>query len=201
MSCISHCVEKLAEMVTTFPQVDLYECIQDLRGIKQQADLKKNHILLHVKRNLFIPVDLHDFFNILSVQHQIGNQVDEVAAFLSFLTREESSSLGTFSLELKELLRKSIDVFLGARKIIQCIDDLLEASFGGVEAKKVNLLINQVVNKAVEVRDFARSLMGNYVGVNSLSTFYVKIKIIEGVNRISEFSADLAAHILILLEL
>ncbi len=203
MVCISRCVEKLAEIIAflpSFEDADFEKKVDDLCQFKHEADLKKTEILHHFPKDLFIPIDRSDFFDILSIQNEIGDIAEKVGIFLSFRSIEFTLS---FQTDIEVLLQKNIETFLESRKIIQEIDDLVEASFGGIEAKKVHTLVERTSRKEYDAKVFLRMLMKKcFIEESpSPSLFYLKIKTIENIGALSSLSEKLATRILMLLEL
>ena len=201
MGYVSDSLEKLTEIVMARPSlspIEMEKKIEQLYQLHREADLKKRESLGRFPKNLFTPVERGDFFDILSLQDLLVSQAENIGVILSFQMLPFSLS---FQLDLESLLQKNLETFLQSRKIIQEIEELLEASFGGMEGKRVQAIIERTLQQEQEAKIFLRGLMKRYFMEEQISVdFYLKIKIFESVGTISALSGKLATHILMLLE-
>lgn len=107
---------------------------EKIMKLEHEADIIKDQIRSTLPKSIFLPVDKRDLDNLLSVQDDIADAVEDLAVLLTIkrLTTPE---------KIKESLSGVIDhiVDMGLRScdLIYELDTLLEASFGGREAEKV----------------------------------------------------------------
>lgn len=196
MTRISNCMEKLAEIMSHLPPVD--RLIDELCKLEHEADLTKNDIRNHLPKSIFLPMDRSHFLDILSIQDSIADQAEEIG--LSLKLRPLDAALTP---DLQLLFQKAYDTFSSARQIIGEINELLESSFGGIEAEKVKSMVEQTAHKEFETKKLQRSLTAKLFAGDKLAApdFYLWIKLIENVGNISVISERLANRIRMVLEL
>jgi len=197
MARVSHCIEKLAEIMAHLPPSD--KMVEDLCKLEHEADLTKNDIRNHLPKNIFLPIERGHFLDILSIQDTIADQAEEIGLSLKLRPLD-----GALSPDLEILFKKSYDTFLSARQIIGEIDELLESSFGGIEAEKVKSMVEQTAHKEFETNKFQRTLTAKLFAQGdhfSAPDFYLWAKLIEDIGNISVISERLANRIRMVLEL
>lgn len=102
--------------------------------LEHDADNIKNDIRAHLPQSMFLAVDKRDFAHLLSAQDDIADTVEDLAVLLRIkkLVTPEA---------IKKTLALLIEhVVFSARSacdLISELETLLEASFGGMEADKV----------------------------------------------------------------
>ena len=197
MTRVSHCMEKLAEIMSHLPPVD--RLVDELCKLEHEADLTKNDIRNHLPKSIFLPMDRSHFLDILSIQDSIADQAEEIGLSLKLRPLDPA-----FTPDLKLLFQKAYDAFSSARQIIGEINELLESSFGGIEAEKVKSMVEQTAHKEFETQKFQRSLTTKLFSEGdklSAPDFYLWMKLIENVSNISVISERLANRIRMVLEL
>jgi len=197
MTRVSLCVEKLAGILSHLPPTD--QQVEELCKLEHEADLTKNDIRNHLPKNIFLPMDRGHFLDILSIQDTIADQAEEIGLLLKL--RPLNSALIP---DLQLLFEKSYLTFSSARQIIGEIGELLESSFGGIEAEKVKSMVEQTAQKEYEAKKLQRSLTTKLFAQGEKMVapdFYLWIKLIETVSNISVISERLANRIRMVLEL
>jgi len=147
MNKVASCLEKLAKIFESLnlEKTDKVEHLAaDLSQLEHEADLTKNDIRNHLPKSLFMPIDRSHFLEILSLQDSVADFAEQVGITLSYRPLADYS---LFREELNGLFAKVSEVFWGAKRIIEEIDELLEASFGGLEAQKVKRMIEEIAYK------------------------------------------------------
>jgi hypothetical protein len=201
MNKVASCVEKLAKVFECLANGEIEKIeryVEDLSALEHEADLTKNDIRNHLPKSLFMPIDRTHFLEILAVQDSIADKAEEIGITLTLRPLE-----GKWSLSLAELFHKSSEVFWDSKRIIEEIDELLEASFGGIEAEKVKTMVEKTAIKEDEAHHLQRMLMkALYTEGEELSTpaFYHWIHLIEAIGELAERSERLANRIRMILE-
>lgn len=119
-------------------------------------------------------------------------------------TLKNLSIIPIFDAEFDQFLQKNIESFKGAKKIIMELHELIETSFGGVEAEKVRAMINDVATKEHEVDLIQRNLLKKFFQSEdqmTYTTFYLWQKIFASVASLSNLSEKLANRVRLTLEL
>ena len=97
-----------------------------------------------------------------------------------------------------------MDVFWLARQVIKELEDLLECSFGGIEAEKVKGMVEQISYLEYETTQIQNRLMKTlYQKGDALPypTFHLAFTIIQEIGMLSKISEKLGNRVRMLLEL
>jgi predicted phosphate transport protein (TIGR00153 family) len=204
MDKVAGCVHLLQDLfenieAANFPAVE--EVAAQIAELEHQADIIKNHIRSHLPKSLFLPIDRSHLLEILALQDRIADKAEDVAVLA---TVKPLQVLTSFKMEFKEFLHKNLVAFDSSRSIIKEMHDLLESSFGGIEAEKVRAMIDNVAYEEHEVDLIQRQLLKKiFQSENEMSytTFYLWQKICETLAAISNLSENLAFRVRMTLEL
>ncbi len=204
MKKVSSCMKKLSDTFDCLPKMDsekIEKLVAELSKLEHEADLTKNDIRNHLPKSLFLPIDRAHFLEILSIQDSIADKAEDVGILLTLRPLE---LFDTFQTDLLELFAKNQDAFLQSNQIIEEMDELLESSFGGIEAEKVKAMVEQTAYKEHMAEKLQKKFMKRLVNEgNTLSTpsFYLWMRLAEEVGTISHISERLANRIRMILEL
>ncbi len=204
MKKVALCIERLSDIFKALAKMDMEKIEKfsaDLSRMEHEADLTKNDIRNHLPKSLFLPIDRAQFLEILSVQDSIADKAEDIAILLTLRPLE---SFRDFHENLVALFAKNELVFLDAKRIIEEIDQLLESSFGGIEAEKVKSMVEQTAYKEYEADKMQKMLLKQlFTHGDSLTTpvFNLWMRLIEEVGAISHLSERLANRIRMILEL
>lgn len=204
MKKVALCMERLSDIFKAFSKMDMEKIeklVADLSRMEHEADLTKNDIRNHLPKSIFLPIDRAHFLEILSVQDSIADKAEEVGILL---TLRPLDNFRNFTEDMVAFFKKTELVFLDAKHIIEEIDELLESSFGGIEAEKVKEMVEQTANKEHEADKMRRELMKQlFTHGDALETpaFFLWMRLIEEVGAISHLSERLANRIRMILEL
>ncbi len=109
--------------------------------MEYEADKIKNDIRDHLPQSMFLAVDKRDFTHLLSAQDDIADAIEDLTVILRIRQLVNPDVL-------KEPLNDLVDhVVMSAHSacdLIHELENLLEASFGGVEAEKVEKACHQL---------------------------------------------------------
>lgn len=204
MKKVALCVEKLTSMIDVLPKMDLdkiEKLSRELSELEHEADLTKNDIRNHLPKSIFLPIDRSHFLEILSIQDTIADKAEEIGILLSMKSLDMYSE---FKAEFETLYKKNADVFWNAKKIIEEIDELLESSFGGIEAEKVKDMVEQTAYKEHEAAQMQHKLMKQLFskgGNLNAPSFHLWLTLVEQVGSLSVLAEKLANRIRMVLEL
>jgi len=203
MDKVASCVAQLPSLFQALIDQDM-EAIQQISikisGLEHEADLTKNDIRNHLPRSLFLPVDRGALLDILSLQDAIADQAEKIAKHaamrnLPFAEMEEDFS---------SLCRKNIEAFGLARKVMKELEELLECSFGGIEAQKVKGMIEQIAFCEYEMDLIENQLITKlYQKGDAMPypVFHLSLTIIEEISCLACLSEKLGNRVRMLLEL
>jgi predicted phosphate transport protein (TIGR00153 family) len=155
MNMAQKCVDRLAPMMRHVVAKDwlaVKVMSKEIYHFEQEADRIKNDIRNHLPKSLFMPVDRRDLLDILHSIDAIADTVEDVAASLQLKTLQFPEEL---SEPLLDLTDRSIDAARQAGRILDELDAIVEASFGGPESEKVLGMIEEA-GRLEHVTDIAQ---------------------------------------------
>lgn len=204
MQRVSDCVHLLPSLFEALENKDdkaVEEIANKISDFEHQADLTKNDIRNHLPKSLFLPIDRSHLLEILSTQDKIADRAEDIAVLLTLKPLE---MLPIFSAEFKVFLKQNIEAFDSARAIIKEMHELLESSFGGIEAEKVCAMVDSVSFQEHEVDVTQVTLLKKLLQAEdsmTYTTFFLWQKIFSAVAGISNLSETLALRVRMTLEL
>ncbi len=204
MDKVANCVDILTEMFSILSGSDM-QALEKLSGklsqMEHEADITKNDIRNHLPKSLFLPIDRAQFLEILSIQDCIADKAEEIALTISLRPLDQPK---TFIEALQVFNQKVVEVFISTRNIMKEIDELIESTFGGIEAQKVKSMVELTSFKEHEVHLMKIKLLKQlFIEGEHLSapSFFHWFKLIEEMNILAGLSEKLANRIRMVLEL
>jgi len=204
MAKVSQCVHQLPELFQALQAKD-YETVEriaeKISEFEHEADVTKNDIRNHLPKSLFLPIDRSSLLEVLSIQDSMADRAEDVAVLL---TLKHIEILDIFKDDFYHFLNKNIESFDGSRLIIKEMHELLESSFGGVEAVKVRAMVDMVAYQEHEADILQRKLLKSLYKTEdkiTYSTFDLWQKIFSSLSSISNLSEKLAYRVRMMLEL
>ncbi|MDJ0651666.1 MAG: TIGR00153 family protein [Simkaniaceae bacterium] len=204
MKKVSSCMKKLTEIFDNLKSKspeELEQLVKELSKLEHEADLTKNDIRNHLPKSLFLPIDQSQFLDILAIQDSISDKAEDIG---HLLTLYPVSELGDLCDHLDQLFKKNMEAFWNARSIIKELHELLESSFGGIEAEKVRTIVEKTSKIEYQADKMKHGLMKEFfkTAENSKTpVFYLYIRLVGEINHISHISEKLAHRIRMILEL
>lgn len=204
MEKVKSCVHMMTELFEALEKKDytrLAEIAEKISEFEHEADLTKNDIRNHLPKSLYLPIDRSQLLEILAIQDNIADKVEDVAILCSL---KKIEMIDDFKADFDEFLKKNIDCFNGAALIIKEMHELLESSFGGIEAEKVRQMVDDVSFKEHEADLVQRRLLKNFFKAENeitYSSFYLWQKIFESVGAVANLSEKLAYRVRMTLNL
>ncbi len=204
MQSVRECIDKVPVLFEELEKND-YEGIsrtaKEISNLEHVADLTKNDIRLNLPKGLFLPVDRGNLLEILSLQDSLADKAEDIGMLLTLKQVKLPEDL---KILFKTFLAKNLEAFQKANEIINQLDELLEYSFGGREAIKVNELIDEVAFKEHEADKIQHELVKSLFNLNlsiPFQDFILLKQLIGEISSISNLSEKLAYRIRIMLEL
>jgi uncharacterized protein len=137
MDKIRACVEQIEPLFDALDKKD-YDSVQNISELivklEHEADIIKDDIRMHMRQSMFLPVDKKDFMHLLSAQDDIADAVEDLAVLLRIKNLVAPDKIKS---SLNELVSHVVKTAHLGCDLIDELDALLEASFGGAEADKV----------------------------------------------------------------
>jgi uncharacterized protein len=137
MDKVRACVEQIKPLFDALEKKD-YDSVENISELvmklEHEADIIKDDIRTHMRQSMFLPVDKKDFMHLLSAQDDIADAVEDLAVLLRIKNLVAPEGIKP---SLNELVGHVVSTAHMGCDLISELDALLEASFGGAEAEKV----------------------------------------------------------------
>jgi predicted phosphate transport protein (TIGR00153 family) len=204
MESVGYCVHRLPDLFEALEDKDyvtLEKLAEEISRLEHDADLIKNDIRNHLPKSLFLPIDRGNLLEILSIQDSIADKAEDVAVLMTLKPLE---LLPIFREEFRLFLHKNIETFDEAKLIIKELHELVESSFGGIEAEKVRSMVDEVAYREHEADLIQRQLLKSFFKAEdelTYITFHLWQRLFESIAAISNYSENLAYRIRMTLEL
>lgn len=137
MDKVRACVEQIKPLFDALENKD-YDSVQKISELivklEHEADTIKDDIRTHMRQSIFLPVDKKDFMHLLSAQDDIADAIEDLAVLLRIKNLDAPDEIKPL---LKDLVSHTVNTAHMGCDLIFELEALLEASFGGAEAEKV----------------------------------------------------------------
>jgi len=204
MHKVAECVEKLPALFKALEAGDqqkVEEIASQISSLEHAADLTKNDIRNRLPKGLFLPVDRGSLLEILGIQDSIADRAEDIGLLLTLRKLDMIDSIrGEFDI----FVEKNIEAFKGAEKIVQELEELLQSSFGGFEAEKVKLMVDDVAFKEHEADIIQHKLLKHLFEESDALphwSLYLWLRVLEGIAAISNLSEKLGNRVRMILDL
>jgi predicted phosphate transport protein (TIGR00153 family) len=198
MEKVATCVHKLTDLFLSLEKDDLeavHRLSKEISQLEHEADLIRDSIQTDLPTSLFMPIERRDLLEILKLQDQIADSVEDVAVIMSLKPLSLPIGIKT---DFDLFLAKNIESFDTALLIVKELHELLESSFGGIEADKVRQLSRTVATKEREGDQIQKQLLKGLIDHEhemSYTSFYLWMKIFEKIAAVSNISERLGNQI------
>lgn len=203
MDTVSTCVHKLVDLFEALEKKDyvlLEQIANEISSLEHTADTIKNDIRNHLPRSLILPIGRENLLEILTIQDRIADCAEDIAITC---TLKKLEILPIFRDVFKLFLQKNIETFNKVKAVIRELQELVESSFGGIEAEEVRTMINEVAYYEHEVDLIQRQLLKEFFQAGDLMSyvsFYQWMSLFESMSSISNLSENLAYRVRVTLE-
>ncbi|NGX55551.1 MAG: hypothetical protein KR126chlam2_01187 [Chlamydiae bacterium] len=204
MAKVKRCIEKIAPLFKALKKKDytLVESIaHEISKLEHEADLSKNDIRNNLPTGLFLPVGRASLLEILTLQDSLADRAEDIAVLLTLRNLEIDPIFGE---EFQAFSEKNLDAFQSVSQIIRELDELIESSFGGLEAEKVRKMVEEVAFKEHEADQLQRKLLtkmfSSRCDTMAPPVYFLWMRIIYEMAAISDVSEKLANRVRMTLE-
>ena len=201
LECIKE-LPKLFDIMFLADEDKIKNFSNKISKLEHEADLTKNDIRNHLPKGLFMPIDKSTLLNILSLQDSFADKAEDIAGLISLRKFEQLEILQD---EFLFFCDKNIQTFYLASDVIKELDNLLESSFGGIEAEKVKDMIEDLAYQEHEIDRLQYKLLKKLYNLKegdiSFFSFQLWIILIREVSAISDIAEKLGNQIRMILEL
>lgn len=204
MDKVACCVGELPALFIAFIKQEMdaiARLSKNISSLEYEADLTKNDIRNHLPKSLFLQVDRASLLEILSLQDAIADQTESIAFHISV---RPVPTIPVNEEEFSSFCSKSLEAFWLARKVVQELEELLESSFGGIEAQKVKSMVESIAFIEYETTSLKNKLivqLYNQEGHVPYPIFHLFLTLIGEIGKLACLSEKLGNKIRTLLEI
>lgn len=204
MDRVASCVAQLPSLFKAISEKDeksLEKAAEQISQLEHEADLTKNDIRNHLPKSLFLPVDRSALLEILALQDLLADQAQAIALHACLYPLPVLEEIRA---DFTSLCQKNIEAFWLAREVVKELDELLECSFGGIEAEKVKGMVEQISFLEYEAGQIEYTLKRLiYQAGKQLEhpAFHLWLTLIEDISNLAHLAEKLGNRIRMLLEL
>jgi len=205
MELVSSCVHKIPALFAALEEGNeklSNEIALEISKLEHKADLTKNDIRNHLPKTLFLSlVDRTRLLEILSIQDGIADAAEDVA---KIVTLKSLKMLPAFQPHFTQFVQKNLEAFEKSHDVIKELNDLVESSFGGIEAEKVRTMVEEVAKKEHEADLLQHQILKALVDAEeelTYSEFFIWQSALSLMSAISDLSEKLANRIRMTLDI
>ncbi len=202
MDIVDQCVHQLTPFFKAVLKQDhaaAKEVYKEIRKLENKADALKKKLRLQMPKGLFMPVARRDLLELLLVQDQAANQAKDISGLITGRKMIFPEQLGKL---LPDFVKRCENASRKAHKVINQLDELVEAGFVGREVKVVASIINEldVIEKdtdklQIKIRAVLLKAEKDLPPVDVM--FYYKV--IEGIGEVADISQRIGSRVELLL--
>jgi hypothetical protein len=202
MAIATHCVELLGDFLEASFVKDWDAALaaqQEIRTQENSADDLKSDVRTNLPKSLFLPVSRTDLLELLHTQDKLANRAKDIAGLMLGRRMEIPESLVP---EVRDYYKESLLASRQALKVINELDELLEAGFRGKEVdlvegliKELDALEHQTDVSQVKLRAKLYALEGSLPPVHVMFLY----KIIDQIGDLADISESVGARLLLLI--
>jgi hypothetical protein len=203
MDRVSECIlllEKLLDALTKQEFEKVKKLSKEISNKEHIADLTRNDLRNNLSKNLFMPIDKASFLEILNLQDSFANKAEDIAILATLKNLKHLNELDNF----ESFYKKNIETFKKAHLIIKEFDSLLESSFGGLEARKVKDMIEELSLMEHELDILGYDILKKLYTLTdkiSYSSFHLLNTLLKAISQISNIAEKLGNKIRTILEI
>ena len=138
--CVAH-VPALFEALIAGDQAEVVKFKDLIFDKEQEADDLANELRARLPKSLFMPVDRRDLLELLELQDSMADTAQDIAGLM--IERDMTVPEGMEE-PLRDLVQRCVDVCDLATNVIEEMDELISAGFGGREAASVFDMVDQI---------------------------------------------------------
>ncbi|MFQ5651825.1 MAG: TIGR00153 family protein [bacterium] len=204
MEKVAACVGKMEELYEAYAGGEhdrIEKLAEEISELEHSADLTKNEIRNHLPRGLFLAANRGDLLEILALQDTIADTAEDIGVLMTLKKLELVKDLEQ---DLKAFLDKNIEAVQHAHQVVREMDELLQSSFGGKEAEKVTVMIDDVAYMEHEADVMQRNLLKRLYNLDDTlpyTSFTLWINILQAIAALGNLAEKLCNRVRMLLDI
>ena len=144
MEIVNQCVAEvppLFEALIAGDKAALEKAKEAIFEKEHAADSMKNELRIHLPKSLFMPVDRRDLLEVLAMQDSIADTAQDIAGLL---VEREMTVPENMADDLRALVQRCVEACVQSGAIVAELDELVETGFRGLEASRVEEMVEQL---------------------------------------------------------
>ena len=203
MGQVAKCIAKMCEALDAFEReswAEVESAAEEISQLEHEADKIKDEIRSNLTRRLFLPIDRGRVLEILALQDSLADCAEDVAVLLTFKRLKILPDVADRFREFRDLNINAVNL---VARIINQLDELVEAGFGGTIADKIRTMVRDVAYAEHQVDLIQRELLKDlFAHEKELSPgdLYLWMQLIHELASLSNGSENLANRTMSTLE-
>jgi uncharacterized protein len=174
---------------------------KEISHLEHEADLVKREIRNQLPKSLFLPVDRSQLLEIISLQDAIADKAEDIATLATLKNLNLPNELDPFFLPFCE---KNVEATLLVHLIIKELEALIESSFGGLEATKVQEMVDRLGLHEHEVDLMQYDILKTLYSLSDTmpyASFHLWMSLIKEIGTLSNLAEKLGYRIRMILDM
>ena len=198
MELVSRCVSKGQALLDAYlvgDQSTVETLAHEIEELEEQADHLKRDIEHQLRGGIFMAVERGRLRQIIAVQDSIADKMQNLARLT---TLRACDTTPPFVPTFKRFVQLNLDTFYAIRKVIDELDELVEAGFSGGEAQAVVQMIKAVSELEGQADDLQHELLKELFAIEkqlSAGAFFLWTKIFKQVSDLGDRSNRLGNRV------
>jgi len=198
MERVGRCVSKAQALLDAYlvgDQETVEQLANEIDQIEAEADEIKRDVEAQLRGGVLMAVERGRLRQVIIVQDSIADKAQNLARLTTLRACEEPPP---FAPTFKKFVELNIETFSAIRKVIDELDELLEAGFSGSEAQTVAQMIGRVSTLEDEADDLQHQLLKELFKVEhkmSPGAFFLWTKIFKQTGDIGDRSNRLGNRV------
>ena len=184
----AHQIVPLYEALIKGDKESLREVVNRISHLEFEADEIKNRIRSTLPKGILMPVARGDILEILANEDAIADATEDVAVLMTLKDLKVAPQLKECLMDLVDKVIRVVDM---AAKVIDELDALVEASFGGTEAQRVVSMIDEVCDMEHHADEVQRKVTKGFFTHEELYTpgeLWLWLKIVAKTGDIANYA-------------
>ncbi|MEM1356397.1 MAG: TIGR00153 family protein [Planctomycetota bacterium] len=198
MELVSRSVSKGQALIDAYlvgDQETVETLATEIDALEEEADRLRRELDLQLRSGVFMAVERGRLRQIITVQDSIADKMQNLARLT---TLRACDSPPPFLETFKRFVQLNLDIFHAIRQVIDELDELVDAGFGGGEAQNVVEMIRVVSNLEKQADDLQHELLKELFAIEhslSAGAFFLWTKIFKQVSDLGDRSNRLGNRI------
>jgi predicted phosphate transport protein (TIGR00153 family) len=193
-ACVSE-IPALFDALIDKNEQALKEQVDKIVAKEKEANELKHNMRAQMPKSLFMPVDRNDLLGMLEMQDTIANTSKHIAGLMTERSMEVPEGLAD---SLREFVKACVETCNHSRKIVEELDELIEAGFRGREADTVQTMVAKLNQMEADTDSKGYALKQQLFALeDQLSPVSVMMwyQILQWIGELADEAEDVGEHV------